>query len=159
VVKKNGFGQEVIPEVNKYIMNKLCLFKNKNLVLDYSRFLESKKDKFPNIKTLTVDDFTVLVGRDAKSNDYLSLTMANEDDLWFHTKGLPGSHVIIKVKENLPTPEVISKVAKIAAKNSKATATCTVVYCKAKFLSKTSDMKPGQVSVDYTNSQEIEVEI
>jgi hypothetical protein len=34
-----------------------------------------------------------------------------------------------------------------------------VVYCKAKFLSKTSDMKPGQVSVDYTNSQEIEVEI
>jgi len=159
VVKKNGFGQEVIPEVNKYIMNKLCLFKNKNLVLDYSRFLESKKDKFPNIKTLTVDDFTVLVGRDAKSNDYLSLTMANEDDLWFHTKGLPGSHVIIKVKENLPTPEVISKVAKIAAKNSKATGTCTVVYCKAKFLSKTSDMKPGQVSVDYTNSQEIEVEI
>jgi predicted ribosome quality control (RQC) complex YloA/Tae2 family protein len=128
-------------------------------IFNFDKFIGESKDKFPNIKTINVDDFTVLVGRDAKSNDYLSMQMANENDLWFHTKGLPGSHVLIKVKDNLPTPEIISKVAKIAAKNSKASGTCTVVYCKAKFLSKTSDMKPGQVSVDYTNSQEIEVEI
>jgi predicted ribosome quality control (RQC) complex YloA/Tae2 family protein len=128
-------------------------------IFNFNKFIGESKDKFPNIKTINVDDFTVLVGRDAKSNDYLSMQMANENDLWFHTKGLPGSHVVIKVKDNLPTPEIISKVAKIAAKNSKASGTCTVVYCKAKFLSKTSDMKPGQVSVDYTNSQEIEVEI
>ena len=129
-------------------------------IFKFNKFIgESKKDKFTNIKTINVDDFTVLVGRDDKSNDYLSMQMANENDLWFHAKGLPGSHVLIKVKDNLPTPEIILKVAKIAAKNSKATGTCNVVYCKAKFLSKTSDMKPGQVSVDYTNSQEIEVEI
>jgi predicted ribosome quality control (RQC) complex YloA/Tae2 family protein len=128
-------------------------------IFNFNKFIGESKDKFPNIKTINVDEFTVLVGRDAKSNDYLSMQMANENDLWFHTKGLPGSHVVIKVKDNLPTPEIISKVAKIAAKNSKASGTCTVVYCKAKFLSKTSDMKPGQVSVDYTNSQEIEVEI
>jgi predicted ribosome quality control (RQC) complex YloA/Tae2 family protein len=128
-------------------------------IFNFNKFIGESKDKFPNIKTINVDDFTVLVGRDAKSNDYLSMQMANENDLWFHAKGLPGSHVVIKVKDNLPTPEIISKVAKIAAKNSKASGTCTVVYCKAKFLSKTSDMKPGQVSVDYTNSQEIEVEI
>jgi predicted ribosome quality control (RQC) complex YloA/Tae2 family protein len=128
-------------------------------IFNFDKFIGESKDKFPNIKTINVDEFTVLVGRDAKSNDYLSMQMANENDLWFHTKGLPGSHVVIKVKDNLPTPEIISKVAKIAAKNSKASGTCTVVYCKAKFLSKTSDMKPGQVSVDYTNSQEIEVEI
>lgn len=129
-------------------------------IFNFNTFIgESKKDKFPNIKTIVIDDFTVLIGKDAKSNDYLSIQMANENDLWFHAKGLPGSHVIIKVKDNLPTPEIISKVAKIAAKNSKATGVCTVVYCKAKFLSKTSDMKPGQVSVDYNNSQEIEVEI
>jgi len=128
-------------------------------IFNFNKFIGESKDKFPNIKTINVDEFTVLVGKDAKSNDYLSMQMANENDLWFHTKGLPGSHVVIKVKDNLPTPEIISKVAKIAAKNSKASGTCTVVYCKAKFLSKTSDMKPGQVSVDYTNSQEIEVEI
>jgi len=128
-------------------------------IFNFNKFIGESKDKFPNIKTINVDEFTVLVGRDAKSNDYLSMQMANENDLWFHAKGLPGSHVVIKVKDNLPTPEIISKVAKIAAKNSKASGTCTVVYCKAKFLSKTSDMKPGQVSVDYTNSQEIEVEI
>lgn len=126
----------------------------------FKKFItESKKDKFPNIKTVLVDDFTVLVGKDANSNDYLSLKMANEDDLWFHAKGLPGSHVVLKVKDKLPTLEVIKKVAALAAKNSKATGTCKIVYCKAKFLSKTSDMKPGQVSVDYPNSEEIEVEI
>ena len=150
-------------------------------IFNFNTFIgESKKEKFPNIKTIVIDDFTVLIGKDAKSNDYLSIQMANENDLWFHAKGLPGSHVIIKVKENLPTSSIsmqtpniplflercsglscsfFSKVAKIAAKNSKATGTCAVVYCKSKFLSKTSDMKPGQVSVDYTNSQEIEIEI
>ena len=74
-------------------------------IFKFNKFIgESKKDKFPNIKTINVDDFTVLVGRDAKSNDYLSMQMANENDLWFHAKGLPGSHVLIKVKDNLPTP-------------------------------------------------------
>jgi predicted ribosome quality control (RQC) complex YloA/Tae2 family protein len=125
----------------------------------FKKFLTESKNKFPNIKTVIIDDFTVLMGRDAESNDYLSFKMANQDDLWFHAKGLPGSHVVLKVRDKLPSPELIKKVGAIAAKNSKATGTCKVVYCKAKFLSKTSDMKPGQVSVDYLNSEEIEVEI
>lgn len=138
---------------------RLCLGKNENLVLDFSRFLESKKNKFSDIKTVTVDDFVVLIGKNAESNDYLSFQVATADDLWFHVKGLPGSHVVLKIKENLPMPETIEKVAKLAAKNSRATGTCAVVYCKAKFLSKTSDMKPGQVSVDYTNSELVEITV
>ena len=129
------------------------------MIKNYQVFLESKKDKFPNIKTVRVGDFTVLIGKDSKSNDYLTTIMSSDDDLWFHAKGVPGSHVVIKSKEILPTPDIIKEVAKIAAKNSKSSGKTIVVYCKTKFVKKTSDMKDGQVSVDYNNANEIEVEI
>lgn len=127
----------------------------------YKTFLESKKDKFPNIKTVIIDDYTILIGRDSLSNDHLTTIMADENDIWFHAKGVPGSHLIIRVKDKLPTPEVIKEVAKLAVKNSKALkgSTVKVVYCKAKFVKKTSEMNPGQVKVDYKNAQEIDVEI
>jgi predicted ribosome quality control (RQC) complex YloA/Tae2 family protein len=85
--------------------------------------------------------------------------MANDDDLWFHAKGFPGSHVLIRVNDKLPTLETIKKVAHLAAKNSKAKDIVNVVYCKSKFVKKSSDMKPGQVSIDYINSQQIQIEI
>ena len=79
-------------------------FKNKNI-------LESKKNKFPNIKEINIDDFLVFIGKDAKSNDHLTFNVATEDDIWFHSKGVPGSHVVIRVKDKLPTPEVLKEVA------------------------------------------------
>lgn len=123
------------------------------------KHFESSKNKFPDIKTVNVDDFVVLIGKDALSNDYLSINMAKDDDLWFHAKGFPGSHVVIRVNDNLPTPETIKKVAYLAAKNSKAKGLVRVVYCKSKFVKKLRDMKPGQVQIDYVNSQEIEIDI
>lgn len=127
------------------------------IINGFEKFLESKK--FPNLKKFDIDGFLVLMGRDSQSNDHLSINMADNDDLWFHAKGVPGSHVLIRIKDKLPTPEVIKEVAEIAAKNSKAKGRVTVVYCKAKFVTKSSDMKPGQVNVDYKNSEEIEIEI
>jgi len=126
----------------------------------YCNFYESKSDKFPNLKTLIIDDFTIIIGKDALSNDYLTTKMANEDDLWFHAAGVPGSHIIIRVKDKLPSPELIKEVSKLAAKNSKVPkgVKSKIVYCKAKFVKKTSDMKPGQVIVDYKNSQEVIVD-
>jgi predicted ribosome quality control (RQC) complex YloA/Tae2 family protein len=127
------------------------------IINGFEKFLESKK--FPNLKKIDIDGFLVLMGKDSQSNDHLSINMAEDDDLWFHAKGVPGSHVLIRVKDKLPTQEVIKQVAEIAAKNSKAKGKVTVVYCKAKFVTKSSDMKPGQVNVDYKNSEEIEIEI
>lgn len=122
----------------------------------YKSFNESK-DKFPNIKTLDIDGFIVYLGRDAKSNDHLTFNMSNTNDIWLHTKGVPGSHMLIVVKEKLPTLEVIKKVAEIAKKNSKAKDknNVTIVYCKAKFVKKEPGMNDGQVRVDYGNSNEI----
>lgn len=122
----------------------------------YKSFNESK-NKFPNIKTLDIDGFIVYLGRDAKSNDHLTFNMSKESDIWMHTKGVPGSHMLIVIKEKLPTPEVIKQVAKIAKDNSKAKDEnkATIVYCKAKFVKKEPGMNDGQVRVDYGNSNEI----
>jgi hypothetical protein len=149
---------ESIGEVKWSDFYKFCFGSSSNEgLLSCTQFLESKK--FPNIKKFNIDGFLVLMGKDSQSNDHLSINMSNDDDLWFHVKGVPGSHVLIRVEDKLPTPEVIKDVAEIAAKNSKGKGKVKVIYCKAKFVTKSSDMKPGEVNVDYINSEEIEIEI
>jgi predicted ribosome quality control (RQC) complex YloA/Tae2 family protein len=118
-------------------------------------FFESKSDK-PNVKKHDIDGFVVLQGKDAKANEHLTLEVANEDDIWMHAKGIPGSHVIIKVKDKVPTETTIKRVAIIAARNSKSTEDMVkVVYCKKKFVTKEPGMNTGQVKVDYINADEI----
>jgi predicted ribosome quality control (RQC) complex YloA/Tae2 family protein len=125
-------------------------------VKNFKSFNEGK-DKFPDIRKIDVDGFTVYLGRDAKSNDYLTFNVADNDDIWMHVKGFPGSHSVIVVRENLPSQEVIRKVAELTKKNSKAKVlnNISVIYCKRKFVKKTNDQKDGQVSVDYKNTHEI----
>ncbi len=129
------------------------------MIDSFSKFFESKKDKFPNIKEIKIDDFIVLIGRDADSNDYLTTIIAKPNDIWMHAKGVPGSHVVIKVFDKIPDSRIILQAATIAAKNSKSKGISTIVYCKSKFVSKKKDMKPGQVSVDYKNAEEITINI
>jgi predicted ribosome quality control (RQC) complex YloA/Tae2 family protein len=118
-------------------------------------FSESKSTK-PNIKRHDIDGFVVFQGKDANSNDHLTFEIADDEDYWFHAKGVPGSHVLLKVKEKVPTEITIGKCAELAAKNSKSKEDkVLVVYCKKKFVKKTPDLNPGQVKVDYVNSNEI----
>ena len=133
---------------------------------NFKLHLESKIDKFPNIQKLEVDGFLVYVGKDAKSNDYLTFNICDVDDIWMHVKGVPGSHVVIKLKKasltgsiSIPTKDVIKKAAELAKKNSKASklSGVSVVYCKRKFVKKRQGMNDGQVEVDYNNSEEIKV--
>lgn len=127
--------------------------------MKYLQYFESKKDKFPDIKKMEVDGYIIQYGRDAKSNDYLTFMVAEDEDIWMHVKGVPGSHVVIGVKENLPTPEIIKYAAELAKKNSKASkdVSAKVVYCQRKFVKKNPGMNDGQVSVDYINAEEITI--
>ena len=105
------------------------------------------------------DIFTVLVGRNNKENDYLTLKFANKNDIWFHTKDFHGSHTILKIDNNLPYPnnDILVKVAKLAAKHSKArnSSNVPVDYCEVKFVKKPSGSKPGMVV--YTNNKTLNV--
>ena len=106
---------------------------------------------------MKINGFDVLMGRDAKSNDVLTTEIADDRDIWFHAKGVPGSHVIIKVGNDIPTKDVIKKAAEIAAKNSKSDGKTVVVYCLKKFVSKKPEHNLGQVSVDYKNAKTITI--
>lgn len=127
------------------------------MIKKFNLFNEGKKDKFPNIKKVEVDGFIIYIGKDAKSNDHLTFNVADKEDIWMHVKGLPGSHVVIRVRENLPTLELIKKAAELAKKNSKADKEerATVVYCQRRFVKKEQGMNDGQVRVDYLNADEI----
>lgn len=119
------------------------------------KFNEGKKNK-PNYKRIIEGDFVIFQGKDSESNDFVTLELANDNDIWFHAKGVPGSHVVLKVRDKIPDEDVIKKAATIAAKNSKSKEdSVKVVYCKKKFVTKESNMNPGQVRVDYLNANEI----
>ena len=69
--------------------------------MKYLKYFESKKNKFPDIKKFEVDGYIIHLGRDAKSNDYLTFNIADDEDIWMHVKGVPGSHVVIRVREKV----------------------------------------------------------
>ena len=131
---------------------------NKKNKLKKSKLTKNKTVSFNPIK-YNVDGYTVLVGRNNKENDYLTLKYANKKDIWFHTKAFHGSHTILKINDNLPYPsnEVFIKVAQIAALHSKAknSSNVPVDYCEVKFVKKPSGSKPGMVI--YTNNKTLSV--
>lgn len=129
------------------------------MIKNYKIFLENKKTKFPNLRKVQYDDFLIYIGKDAKSNDYLTFNIADDNDIWMHAKGVIGSHVVIKVKDKIPTNSIIKYAGELAKKNSKSKneSNVDIVYCKRKFVKKEIGMNDGQVKVDYINSQTINI--
>ena len=95
----------------------------------------------------TSDGFPVLVGRNNRENDVLTLEIAGKQDYWLHTKDIPGSHVILRTGGAEPSETAIREAAGLAALNSKARASenVPVDYVKVKYVKKPSGAKPGMV--------------
>ena len=92
----------------------------------------------------------VLAGKSGTDNDILSIKLARPQDFWFHVKGMPGSHVLLKAKpETEPGREILRQAASIAAFHSKAKNGGTVpVSCtRGKYVSKPRGAKPGSVAI------------
>ncbi len=95
-------------------------------------------------------DWVVLAGKTETDNDRLSLKEARPNDWWFHVRGMPGSHVILRAKDGEePDKDTLKKAAAIAAYHSKArnggvvAVSCTL----ARFVSKPKGAKPGTVTI------------
>ena len=108
-------------------------------------------------KYLATDGQTIiLVGRNNLQNDELTFKMAKKDELWFHAKDIPGSHVVIT--GNLqPNDEVKTDAAELAAYFSKARLSnlVQVDMIKIKKLNKPTGGKPGFVT--YTGQKTLRV--
>jgi predicted ribosome quality control (RQC) complex YloA/Tae2 family protein len=95
-------------------------------------------------------DWKVLAGKTDADNDFLSLKMAKPNDYWFHVRGMPGSHVILRAKPNEdPDRETLKRAAAVAAFHSKArNGGIVAVSCtRARYITKPRGAKPGSVQI------------
>ena len=95
----------------------------------------------------TTDGFTVLVGKNNRENDVLTLEIASRGDYWLHTKDIPGSHVILRSGGRDISDTAIMEAAGLAALYSKAKASenVPVDYVPIRYVKKPSGAKPGKV--------------
>ncbi len=96
------------------------------------------------------DGFEALAGKTDADNDLLSLKVAAPNDLWFHARSLPGSHVILRHPDGeTPDNATIKLAASIAAWHSKArhAGIIPVCYTEAKHVGKPRGAKPGSVTI------------
>lgn len=105
----------------------------------------SKERALPCRRYMTSDGYEILAGRNNIQNDQLTFHTASRHDWWFHVKGLPGTHVILKTKpnEDMPSDNAFLEAASLAAFFSKA------IILEEHMTSE--DSKPGQLKaeVDY----------
>ena len=97
-------------------------------------------------KLVTSGGYQLLVGRNNIQNDNLTFKVASKGDLWFHTKDIPGSHVIMLCDGEEPSEQDYTEAASVAAKYSKATGDLVAVdYTRVKNIKKPGGSKPGFV--------------
>ena len=153
--------QEIYDEISENEIFKNS-FSKKNIFKKKSSKKPKKMttNKFVSFNPLkfNIDGYTIYVGRNNKENDYLTNKFANKNDIWFHTKEIHGSHVILKANPNEQVPEnIIYEAAKLAANHSKAKSSSNIPvdYCLVQYVKKVPGNKPGLVI--YRNNKTIYV--
>jgi len=111
-----------------------------------------KKEKLREGELFWIEDYKVMVGRNSNENQKL-LSLAKSNDIWMHTREIPGSHVIIRTdKQNLPD-SVLSAAAKLCVDfSTNHPGNYLVDYTKRKFVK----VQEGS-SVEYDKYQTIPV--
>ena len=100
---------------------------------------------------ITPDGMRVLCGKNNLQNEYITHRLAEKHDLWFHAKGVPGTHVLLVTEGREPTDLDYTTAAEIAAYYSKAEGEKIAVdYLLAKHVKKPAGAKPGFV-IYHTN--------
>lgn len=121
-----------------------------------SGYIKHRKKEKSNNKSskplhfLSSEGADIYVGKNNMQNDFLTLKFGEKNDIWLHTKNIPGSHVIIKAKNY--TEKTLEEAAILAAYYSKAqnSSKVPVDYTEIKNVKKPSGAKPGMV-IYYTN--------
>lgn len=95
----------------------------------------------------TAGGFPVLVGRNNRQNDQLTLRDADRRDIWLHTQKIHGAHVILRTGGAEVDGDTITEAAKIAAWYSQArgSGSVPVDYTEVKYVKKPAGARPGMV--------------
>lgn len=101
---------------------------------------------------VTADGFHIYVGKNNYQNDELTFKFANGGDWWFHAKGIPGSHVVLRT-EGREVPDRVFELAAAAAayySDGRTSDKTEVDYLERRNVRKPAGSRPGFV-VYYTN--------
>ncbi len=112
------------------------------------RNARKKQDKPSSpLEFTSSDGFQILVGKNNKQNDLLTLKLAASSDIWMHTKNIPGSHVIIRTERREVPDSTLLEGAMLAAYHSSAkmSSNVPVDYTNVKNVKKPGGAKPGMV--------------
>ena len=96
------------------------------------------------------DGTIILVGRNDEENDRLSTRLASGNDYFFHVRGLPGSHVIVRLERGAElTQTALLDAAHLAVFYSKLKGRDTgeVSYTRCKYVRKPKGYPPGKVTI------------
>ncbi|MFB9762241.1 Rqc2 family fibronectin-binding protein [Ectobacillus funiculus] len=110
---------------------------------------KKQKPSKPVLDTyVSSDGIEIFVGKNNKQNDYLTNKLARRDEIWLHTKDIPGSHVLIRDVE--PSEQTVHEAAILAAYFSKAkrSSSVPVDFTKIRHVKKPSGAKLGFVTYD-----------
>ncbi len=113
-----------------------------------------KKEKITSrpFHYISSDGYHIYVGKNNFQNDELTFKFAAGNDWWFHAKGMPGSHVIVKAGEGELPDQTFEEAARLAAYYSRGRRQekVEIDYVQKKHVKKPAGAKPGFV-VYYTN--------
>ncbi len=141
---ENVLNEDDIEEIRKELMETGYLRFKKNT--------KKSRTKSQPYHYLSSDGFHMYVGKNNFQNDELTTKFANNSDWWFHTKDVPGSHVIVKTYGQELPDKVYEEAAALAAYYSKArhSTKVTVDYTTKKNIKKPHGSAPGYV-IYHTN--------
>jgi predicted ribosome quality control (RQC) complex YloA/Tae2 family protein len=119
--------------------------------------INKKQNAKPNILRIVDIDATYLVGKNNIQNEYITHTLANHEDFWFHVKDATGAHVVVQTKSL--AENVLRKAAMLAAYFSQMrnSSSIPVDYTLVKNIKKIPKLPGYQVT--YKNQKTIYIDI
>ncbi len=113
---------------------------------------QAKQGKSSPLHFVDKNGFHIYVGKNNYQNDFLTFKMATGNDWWFHTKGIPGSHVIVKSEGKELPDSTFEYAAALAAyySSGRDNEKVEIDYLQKKNVKKPNGSAPGFV-VYYTN--------
>ena len=154
------YFEQLLQQVENSSLKDIEEIKEELVIKKYikKKIIVKKKKKKPNYETYFDEDGTeILVGKNNIQNEFITHKIAKHNEIWFHTKDAPGSHVI--VKKTFPLSETtIRTAAQLAAYFSKMKKSSSVPidYLERRYLKKV----PGKINsfVTYTNNKTIYID-
>ncbi len=113
----------------------------------FTKKKQPKKAKMSPPEEYFYEGYTIFAGKNNVQNDYLTLKIGRADDLWLHTKNIPGSHVLVKNRGEAFPKKVIEAACILAATKSKGknSSKVEVDYCPVSHVKKPNGAKAGMV--------------